>query len=71
MIASIDLTTSLRISVVCDERLLGQRPHRALDGLLGLVGLRLELLSQQRVEFVGFNGRGLRLRRPAAISGQP
>ena len=27
------------------ERLFGQRPDRPLDGLLGLVGLRLEFLS--------------------------
>ena len=71
MIASIDLTTSVPISLRLRQRLLGQRADRALDGLLGLVGLRLELLLQQRVELGDFDGAAFGAARPAGISGQP
>ncbi len=56
MIASIDLTTSALISVVCDKRLLGERPDRPFDRLLGLVGLGLEFLLQQRIEVARLDG---------------
>ena len=36
------------------ERLLGQRAHGPLDGLLRFVGLRLEFFSQKRIELGGF-----------------
>jgi hypothetical protein len=70
IIASIDLTTSLLISFVC-ESLFGERADGLLDGLLRFVGLRLEFFSQQRVEFRCFNGSGLCLGRPVGIWGQP
>ena len=37
------------------QRLLGERAHRPLDGLLGLVGPRLEFLAEQRFEIAGFH----------------
>jgi hypothetical protein len=43
------------------KRLLCQRPDRPLDGFLGLVGFRLELFPQQRIEFRCFNGPDLGL----------
>ena len=43
------------------ERLFGKRPDRPLDRFLGLVGLRLEFLSQQGIEFRDFDGSDLRL----------
>ena len=64
MIASIDLTTSRADQLGLRQRLLGERPHRPLDGLFGLVGLRLEFFSQQRIEF----RRLRRLRPPPAAS---
>ncbi len=45
-----------------DQRLLRKRLHRLLDGALGLVGLRLELLLQQRTQFVALEGDALQLR---------
>jgi hypothetical protein len=48
--ASIDLTTSLPISLRLRQRLLRQRLHGGFDGALGLVGLGLEFLLQQRCE---------------------
>ena len=54
MMASIDLTTSRANQLGLRERLFGQRAHRPFDRLLRLVGLRLELLLQQRIEVADF-----------------
>ena len=71
MIASIDLTTSVPISLRLRERLLGQRAHGSLDGFLRFVGLRLEFFSQQRVEFGRLQSSPSPTARPAGILGQP
>ena len=52
------IASMLRSAVAGDElrvgqRLLGQRLHRGLDRLARAVGLRLELLGEQRGEFAG------------------
>ena len=45
MIASIDWTTSLLMSLRVGERLLGQRPDRAFDGFLASIVLGLNSFS--------------------------
>lgn len=45
-----------------DQRLLGERLHRLLDGALGFLGLGLELLLQQRAKLVALEGDALQLR---------
>ena len=71
MIASIDLTTSPLISLVCESACSASVRTARSTASLRFVGLRLEFFPQQRVEFGGLDGADRRLLRPAGISDQP